>query len=188
MLTTNPRNKDYTPAIIWLNAIAIPMYILVACVVYHLSGQYVVSPALGSAPGTASKVAYGILFPTMLGSGLVFGHTAIKYIYNVLMDHVIKSKHRLTDNTFLTWGVWLGVGTLFWVCAFVLANAIPVFGSILAISSALFVTWFTFGMANAQWIFLNWGGQFSTWRKAGLAVLNWFLILGEYIPFLGFGF
>ena len=33
------------------------------------------------------------------------------------------------------------MGTLFWVMAFVLANAIPVFGSILAISSALFVTW-----------------------------------------------
>jgi hypothetical protein len=117
------------------------MYVIVACVVYSLSGQYVVSPALGSAPGVASKAAYGILFPTLLGSGLVFGHTGIKYMYNVVMDKVIKTRHRLTDNTFLTWGVWLGTGTLFWVMAFVLANAIPVFGSILAISSALFVTW-----------------------------------------------
>jgi hypothetical protein len=65
-------------------------------------------------------------------------------MYNVVMDKVIKTRHRLTDNTFLTWGVWLGMGTLFWVMAFVLANAIPVFGSILAISSALFVTWVGF--------------------------------------------
>lgn len=115
------------------------MYVITACVVYHLAGQYVVSPALGSAPGVASKVAYGILFPTLLGSGLVFGHTGIKYMYNVVMDKVIKTKHRLTDNTPLTWGVWLGLGTLFWVTAFVLANAIPAFGSILGISSALFV-------------------------------------------------
>lgn len=117
------------------------MYVITACVVYHLAGQYVVSPALGSAPGTASKVAYGILFPTLLGSGLVFGHTGIKYMYNVVMDKMIKTRHRLTDNTPLTWGVWVGLGTLFWIVAFVLANAIPAFGSILSISSALFVTW-----------------------------------------------
>lgn len=121
--------------------IGVPMYVITACVVYHLAGQYVVSPALGSAPGVASKVAYGILFPTLLGSGLVFGHTGIKYMYNVVMDKIIKTRHRLTDNTVLTWSVWLGLGTLFWLVAFILANAIPAFGSILGISSALFVTW-----------------------------------------------
>ncbi|KAH6612403.1 transmembrane amino acid transporter protein-domain-containing protein [Boeremia exigua] len=174
----NP-SKDYTPAIIWLNAIGVPMYVITACVVYHLAGQYVVSPALGSAPGIASKAAYGILFPTLLGSGLVFGHTGIKYMYNVVMDKMIKTRHRLTDNTPLTWGVWLGLGTLFWVVAFVLANAIPAFGSILGISSALFVTWFTFGMANAQWIFLNWGQQFINWKKTSLALFNWFMIFAS---------
>ncbi|KAJ8117655.1 hypothetical protein OPT61_g1200 [Boeremia exigua] len=174
----NP-SKDYTPAIIWLNAIGVPMYVITACVVYRLAGQYVVSPALGSAPGIASKAAYGILFPTLLGSGLVFGHTGIKYMYNVVMDKILKTRHRLTDNTPLTWGVWLGLGTLFWVVAFVLANAIPAFGSILSISSALFVTWFTFGMANAQWIFLNWGQQFINWKKTSLALFNWFMILAS---------
>ncbi|EME76953.1 uncharacterized protein MYCFIDRAFT_147487, partial [Pseudocercospora fijiensis CIRAD86] len=174
----NP-SKDYPKAIIWLNVFGIPMYVIVACVIYAMAGQYVVSPALGSAPGVASQVAYGILFPTMLGSGLVFGHTGIKYMYNVVMDNIIKTQHKLTDNTFLTWGVWLGLGTTFWVTAFVLANAIPAFNSILAISSALFVTWFTFGMANAQWIFINWGYQFSTWRKSSLAIFNWFMILAS---------
>ncbi|KAF2021945.1 hypothetical protein BU24DRAFT_488260 [Aaosphaeria arxii CBS 175.79] len=174
----NP-SKDYTPAIIWLNVFGVPMYVITACVVYHLTGQYVVSPALGSAPGVASKVAYGLLFPTLLGSGLVFGHTGIKYMYNVVMDKMIKTRHRLTDNTPLTWGVWLGLGTLFWVTAFILANAIPAFGSILGISSALFVTWFTFGMANAQWIFINWGNQFINWKKTSLALFNWFMILAS---------
>lgn len=137
----NP-SKDYTPAIIWLNAIAVPLYVIIGCVVYNFAGQYVVSPALGSAPGVPSKVAYGILIPTMLGSGLVFGHTGIKFMYNFVMDTLIKSKAKLTDNTFLTWGVWLGCGTFFWVVAFILANAIPAFNSILGISSALFVTWY----------------------------------------------
>jgi len=170
-------SRDYPRAIIWLNVFAIPMYVIVACVIYHLAGQYVVSPALGSAPGVPSKVAYGILFGTMLGSGLVFGHTAIKYIYNVVMDRILHSRHRLMDNSMTSWGVWIGIGTLFWVVSFVLANAIPAFNSILGISSALFVTWFTFGMAAAQWIFINWGQQTKTWRKMCLLAFNWFLIL-----------
>ena len=136
----NP-SKDYTPAIIWLNVFGVPMYVIVACVIYSLAGQYVVSPALGSSPGVASKVAYGILFPTLLGSSLVFGHTAIKYMYNVVMDRIVKTRHRLTDNTPMTWGVWLGLNLVFWIFAFVFANAIPAFNSILGITSALFVTW-----------------------------------------------
>jgi amino acid transporter len=137
----NP-DKDYTKAIIWLNAVAIPLYVIIGCVVYNFSGQYVVAPALGSAPGVPSKVAYGILIPTMLGSGLVFGQVGIKFMYHCTMDTMIKPKAKLTDNTFLTWGVWLGCGTLFWVVAFILANSIPAFNTILGISSALFVTWY----------------------------------------------
>lgn len=38
---------------------------------------------------------------------------------------------------------------------------------------------FTFGLANAQWIFLNWGQQFSTWRKSLLAVFNWFMFVAS---------
>lgn len=178
----NP-SRDYPRAIIWLNVFAIPMYVIVACVVYHLAGQYVVSPALGSAPGIPAKVAYGILFGTMLGSGLVFGHTAIKYMYNVVMDRVLRSRHTLMDNSLTSWGVWIGLGTIFWVVSFVLANAIPAFNSILAISSALFVTWFTFGMAAAQWVFINWGQQMTTWRKISLSIFNWFLILGKFFCF-----
>jgi hypothetical protein len=137
----NP-SKDFTRAILWLNAIAIPLYVIIGCVVYNFAGQYVVAPALGSAPGVPSQVAYGILIPTMLGSGLVFGHTGIKFMYNFVMDTVVKSTAKLTDNTLLTWGVWLGCGTFFWVVAFIFANAIPAFNSILGISSALFVTWY----------------------------------------------
>lgn len=38
-------------------------------------------------------------------------------------------------------------------------------------------------MANAQWIFLNWGQQFMNWKKTILALFNWFMILGK-LPFL----
>ncbi|KAI5365813.1 hypothetical protein Slin14017_G034530 [Septoria linicola] len=31
-------------------------------------------------------------------------------------------------------------------------------------------------MANAQWVYINWGQQLSTWQKSCLAVQNWFMI------------
>jgi hypothetical protein len=38
---------------------------------------------------------------------------------------------------------------------------------------------FTFGLANAQWIFLNCGQQFYTWRKSLLAIFNWFMFVAS---------
>ena len=38
-------SKDFTPAILWLNVIAIPLYVIIGCVVYSFAGQYVVAPA-----------------------------------------------------------------------------------------------------------------------------------------------
>lgn len=62
-------------------------------------------------------------------------------MYNVVMDKWIKSPRKLGENTAITWGTWIGCGTVFWLTAFLLANAIPAFNSILGISSAIFVTW-----------------------------------------------
>jgi hypothetical protein len=33
-----------------------------------------------------------------------------------------------------------------------------------------------------QWIFLNWGQQFSTWQKSLLAIFNWFMFFGMPSP------
>jgi amino acid transporter len=38
----NP-SRDFTRAILWLNAIAIPLYVIIGCVVYNFAGQYVVA-------------------------------------------------------------------------------------------------------------------------------------------------
>lgn len=167
--------RDFTPALIILQSFAVPTYTIVGATIYALAGQYVTSPALGAAPVLPAKIAYGILFPCLLGTALVFGHTAIKYLFVVGM-RFIKADREITANTFRAWSLWIGIGTFFWVIAFVLANAIPVFSSILSISSAIFVSWFTFGISGVFWVYLNWGQQFSTRRKTMLSILNWAII------------
>jgi len=169
-------SRDFMPSMYILQAFAIPMYTIVGAVIYGLAGQFTTSPSLGSAPIIPSKVAYGILLPTLLGTSLVFGHTSIKYIF-VEVLRMLKIEHEYDRNTKRTWAIWVGIGTVFWVLAFVLANAIPIFDSILSISSAIFVAWFTFGISGVMWLYLNWDVQFKGWKKISLSILNWTIIL-----------
>lgn len=169
-------SKDFMPSMYILQIFAIPMYTIVGAVIYALAGQYTTSPALGSAPVIPSKVAYGILLPTLLGTSLVFGHTAIKYIFVEIL-RLKKIEHEYDRNTKRTWMIWIAIGTGFWILAFILANAIPLFDSILSISSAIFVSWFTFGISGVMWLYINWDVQFKGWKKISMAILNWSIIV-----------
>lgn len=168
--------KDFIPALVMLQAFAIPTYTIVAVVIYALAGEYTTSPALGSAPIVPAKVAYGVFLPCLLGTAIVFGHTAVKYLFVVALRR-IGAEEDYTRNTKRSWSLWIGIGVVFWILAFLLANAIPVFTSILSIMAALFVAWFTFGLSAVLWLFLNWKTQFSSKRRTALAILNWTIIV-----------
>lgn len=169
-------SRDFTPALVYLQIFSIPLYLIVAIGIYCMAGQYTTSPALGSAPELLAKVAYGVVLPAVLATGLVFGHTAVKYMYVVIMRS-LKSTDQMTSNSVKAWTVWVSSATALWIVSFVLANAIPIFDSILSISSSTFVAWFTFGISGVFWLFLNWGRLFITWRKTLLTVLNVLIIV-----------
>jgi amino acid permease len=71
-------SKDFPPALFMQKSFEVVIYVIVACVIYGLAGDAVTSPALGSAAEVPAKIAYGILIPSVLGTGLVIGLTAIK--------------------------------------------------------------------------------------------------------------
>lgn len=133
--------RDFAPALTLLQVFSVVLYLVTAVAVYCLSGQYTVSPALGSAPAVPAKVAYAVVLPAILSTGLVFGHTATKYLYVVAM-RAMKCTHQLTDSSTRSWATWVVCATVFWIMSFLIANAIPVFDSILAIASATFIAWF----------------------------------------------
>jgi hypothetical protein len=163
--------KDFPPALFMQKGFEVVIYTIVAIVIYVFAGDAVTSPALGSAPRLPAKIAYGILIPSVLGTGLVIGITAIKFMYVSIMRRM-KPQHINTHNAW-TWSMWIGIGTVFWLVTFVISNAIPVFNSILNISAAIFVSWFTFGLTSIFWLHLNWGRQFSTPTKTALSIFNW---------------
>jgi hypothetical protein len=167
-------SKDFPPALFMQKSFEVVIYIIVACVIYGLAGDAVTSPALGSAAEIPAKIAYGILIPSVLGTGLIIGITAIKYMYVAIMRH-IRPQEVNVHNAF-TWTLWVGIGTLFWIVSFVVSNAIPIFSSILNISAAIFISWFTFGLTSAFWLHLNWEKKHSTRRKLALAVVNYAIL------------
>lgn len=177
MAEINDPSRDFVPALCILQLFAIPMYVLVGACIYGLAGDLVTSPALGTAPRIPAMVAYSIILPCLLATGLVFGHTALKYLYVKTMRDIIKAPEEMTSHTFRSWATWVGLGTAFWIVAFILANAIPVFNSIISVSSALFVAWFSFGISGVMWLYINWDVQFDGWKKTSLAVAN-YAILG----------
>jgi hypothetical protein len=169
-------SADFVPALIALQAFSIPLYLIAAVAIYCLAGQFTTSPSLGSAPELPAKIAYGIVLPALISTGMVFGHTGIKYLYVVVMKQ-LKMTHRMTDNSFASWGIWVGLATVFWVVAFLIANVVPIFDSILNISSATFIAWFTFGISAVFWFYLNQGRWFAGWKKTALSILNALIIV-----------
>ncbi|KAF5636731.1 neutral amino acid permease [Fusarium tjaetaba] len=171
----NP-SRDFPMALACLEVFSITLYTIVAVAIYCLAGDYTTSPALGSAPRIAAKVAYGLVLPCVFATAMAFGHTGIKYMYVVAMRS-IKATHQVTDRSFKSWGIWVACVTLYWIIVFVISNAIPIFDSILSISSATTIAWFTFGLSAIFWFHINKGQYTKNWKKIALCIINGMLIV-----------
>lgn len=62
--------------------------------------------------------------------------------------------------------------TVLWVAAWIIAEAIPVFNDLLGLISALFASWFTYGLSGVFWLFMNYGRYRSSGRKMFLTGVN----------------
>ncbi|KAF4464494.1 neutral amino acid permease [Fusarium albosuccineum] len=167
--------RDFPYALSGLIGISIGFYVILAVTIYCLAGEYTTSPALGSAPIIPAKVAYGIVIPAVMTAGLANGHVGIKYVY-VQVLRWMKRTHEATSNSAFSWGVWLGSVTVFWIASFLVSNVIPIFDSILSISSATTYAWFTYGISACLWFHLNKGRYFDGPKQIAYLCLNVFLI------------
>jgi hypothetical protein len=115
-----------------------------------------------------SKIAYGIAIPTIVGAGVVNGHIGLKYIYFRLCA---KSglMHQRNKRSI---GLWIALGVSCWIVAWIISEAIPVFSDLNSLISALFASWFSYGLSGIYWLHLNYGQWFAGPRKICLTILN----------------
>ena len=160
--------EDYPKALFLLQGADTSMYVLVAIVIYCYAGERVTSPALGSTSPLLRKIAYGVAIPTIVIAGVINGHVAAKYIYVRLFRD---TKH-IRSNSSYSWSVWILITLVLWIVAWIIAEAIPVFNDLLGLISALFASWFTYGLSGVFWLFMNHGKYRKTRKKMFLTVLN----------------
>ncbi|KAA8642301.1 hypothetical protein EYZ11_010377 [Aspergillus tanneri] len=163
-------SRDFPKALCLLQGVDISLYLIAAVVIYRYGGASVASPALGSASPIVSKVAYGIALPTIIIAGVINGHIAFKYVY----IRIFRGTDRMHKRDWIAIGSWVGIGLTLWVLAWIIAEAIPVFSNLLSLITALFASWFTFGLSGMFWLYMNRGLYFSSPRKIFLTGLNIF--------------
>ena len=162
--------RDFKFCLGVLEIFSIVIYSVMAVTIYCLAGQHTVSPAIGAAPILLSKVSYGLMMLPVIATALSCGHGAIKLMYVELLKK-LGALSQVTDRSVKSWASWVGCVTVFWIIAFIVANVIPVFDSILQISAATTVPWLTLGHSSIFWLYINSGKYSQHWKKTCVASL-----------------
>ncbi|KAJ5567234.1 Amino acid transporter transmembrane [Penicillium sp. DV-2018c] len=160
--------QDFKKSLFMLQSFEISLYLTAAVVIYYYVGTDVQAPALTSAGPLMSKIAYGIAIPTIVGAGVVNGHIGLKYIY----FRLCAKSDLLHQRNKRSIGLWLGLGVACWVVAWIISEAIPVFSDLNGLISALFASWFSYGLSGIYWLHLNYGQWFASPRKICMTILN----------------
>lgn len=162
--------STYPKALFLLQSIDTSTYLLVALVTYHYAGAPVASPALGSTTPLLRKTAYGAAIPTIVIAGVIYGQVAAKYVY----VRLYRGTERMGTKGWRSggFGIWALIVAGLWAAAWIVAEAVPVFNDLLALVSALFASWFTYGLSGVFWLYLNYGRYGESKGKVFLTGVN----------------
>ncbi|KAK0120245.1 hypothetical protein ONS95_011651 [Cadophora gregata] len=160
--------KDYVKSIWALGLIEIFIYTLTGALIYAFVGQDVSSPALLSAGPLMAKIAFGVALPVIFISGSINGTVVARYIHGrIYKDSVVRF-----INTKKGWITWLILISVITIVAWVIAEAIPFFGDLLGIMSALFISGFTFYFPAIFWFVLIKEGKWYEKKNLLLSAVN----------------
>ncbi|EGR49667.1 hypothetical protein MKX07_000488 [Trichoderma sp. CBMAI-0711] len=167
--------KDYKKSIWALGLIEIAIYTLTGAIIYAFVGPDVESPALLSAGHLISKVAFGVGLPVIFISGSINGTVVGRFIFSrVFKDSIIRY-----INTPKAWAIWTAMIAGLTVIAWVIAEAIPFFSDLLAISSSLFISGFTYYFPAIFWfVLLREGSMFDRKNLVHLILSSISMIVG----------
>ncbi|GAA6034581.1 hypothetical protein JCM8097_005407 [Rhodosporidiobolus ruineniae] len=126
-------------------------YLSISVVVYMYAGQYVASPALGTAGVLIKRVAYGLAIPALLAAATMFTHLSAKWIF----VRALRNSRHLTQSTKTHWTVWLSCVFGCLALAYIVASGIPVFGGLVSLIGALFGSFLSVSLPAYMWLFDN---------------------------------
>lgn len=173
--------KHFVKSIWALGLIEIVIYTLTGALIYCFVGPDVKSPSLLSAGSLVSKIAFGIALPVIFISGSINGTVVGRYIHG----RVYRNSVTRFINTTKGWATWVALISAITLIAWVIAEAIPFFSDLLAISSALFVSGFTFYFPAIFWFKLIREGKWNSKENLPKSVLNGLVFIIGMIVLVG---
>ncbi|KAG8665582.1 hypothetical protein FPOAC2_10658 [Fusarium poae] len=160
----------YTRALICSQSVVATVYIIIGCIVYIYCGSYVASPALGSAGPLIKKICYGFALPGLLVTAMIVTHIPAKYVFL----RILRGSEHLHRNSLVHWGTWLGCTAGITVTAYIIASAIPIFGSLVSLIGSTFGTLLCFQPYGCMWLYDNWGKNRG---KGWMLMVGWSVLV-----------
>ncbi|KWU42320.1 putative amino acid transporter [Rhodotorula sp. JG-1b] len=168
--------RDYPKAVLACQGFVTAFYLTIGIVVYCYAGQYVASPALGTAGVLTKRIAYGLAIPGLLAAAVIL---PAKWIF----VRALRKSHHLTHSTKTHWVVWLSCTFGCVLFSYVVASAVPVFNGLVGLVGALFGSFFSLTGVSFMW-FYDVRGRFRVAEKRTFSF--WLLVtLNIFIVFAG---
>ncbi|OJJ53775.1 hypothetical protein ASPSYDRAFT_1163065 [Aspergillus sydowii CBS 593.65] len=165
--------RDFTKSIYVLAVTQITIYTLTGAIIYVFVGQDVKSPALLSAGPLCAKIAFGLALPVIFISGSINTTVTCRFIHGrIYQDSVVRYV-----NTVKGWVSWLVVVALVTTIAWIVAEAIPFFSSLLAIVGCLLTSGFALYLPPIMWYVLLREGQWFEKHNIWHAISNLVLFI-----------
>ncbi|KAK3297373.1 amino-acid permease [Chaetomium fimeti] len=146
--------RDF-PKALWACTIAeIILFSVVGSVVYaYVGNQYMTAPAFGSLQPLFKKVSFSFMIPTIIFLGVLYASVSARFIFFRIFQN---SRHK-SEHTLVGWATWASILLATWILAFIIAQVIPFFSSLLSLMSSLFDSFFGF---------IFWGVAYFRMRQA----------------------
>ncbi|RSH95201.1 hypothetical protein EHS25_000287 [Saitozyma podzolica] len=123
------RPRDYPKSVYWSMGFTVSSYLTFSLVVYRWCGQYVASPALGSAGPLIKKISYGIGLPGLVISSCLYLHICSKYTF----VRILRNSRHLQEKTKVHYLTWYGTSLFMAILSWVVAEAVPFFTSLIGL-------------------------------------------------------
>ncbi|GAA5854748.1 hypothetical protein JCM8547_004056 [Rhodosporidiobolus lusitaniae] len=157
--------------------IVLGVFMVIGLVVYLNAGQYVASPALGTAGPLIKRIAYGLALPGIFFTGIIYIHLPAKW----MLVRILRGSKHLNHGTLVHWSVWLSCTFGCLVIAYLISQAIPVFNGLVGLVAALVSAPLSLHMEALMYLFDH-RAFFKS--KADRTPLAWVGVIGNCILLL----
>ena len=163
---------DYMKSIYLLGLIEIVLYSTVGATVYAFVGEEVKPLSLLSTGHKYCRAAFIAALPVIFISGSINTTVAAKYLMKRI-DGYRKHRNKSPIGPKLTWVIWVGLIAAISIFAWVIAEAVPFFSSLLGIISSLFISGFSFYFPALFWpLVLKKNGEwYKSWRNKCISII-----------------